>query len=150
MGSKEDERKRIEISSKKKNKNSSLSLSLSLSLSSPHCLAALTDDVAQPLLLPRVGAQTKIRHLDRRPGVILGRQQKVLRLQVPVDDAHLVEVAQRLEHRARASGGAALAELAVAGDGLEELAALAELDDEVDCLIFFFLKKRGEREEREC
>ena len=95
------------------------------------------DDVAQPLVLPRVGAQTKVDHLDRRL-VVLGRQQEVLRLQVPVDHALAVEVPKCVEHRARAARGAPLAELAVARDRLEELPALAELDDEVDRLFFRF------------
>ena len=76
--------------------------------------------------------QTEIGKLDRAEVEFRGRNEHVLGLDVAVHDAHVVDVADRVDERLDAVAGISLRELVQLEDLLKELAARHEFDDKAD------------------
>ena len=83
-------------------------------------------------LLIHDSAQPKIRNQQVR--VIFRRpEQKILRLQVSVNDAVVVQVSHRTQGRPDEVRGVGFVVAAFPADAVEELATEGEVGDEVDC-----------------
>ena len=90
-------------------------------------------DVVKVLLGLEVGRQAEIDSLDRR--VRFRRlQHEVLGLQIAVDDAQVVAVRDGSHHRSEDGRRVLLGVVPPGDDAVEELAALAQLHDDVDVL----------------
>jgi hypothetical protein len=92
------------------------------------------DDVPEHLTFLEEDGEAEVGGLERRV-LVLAQQQEVLGLDVPVHDPHGVARVHDLHDGAQQGRGGALRVLALGDDAVGELAAGAELHDEVDVVL---------------